>query len=70
MRKIVVNTALIRGHLFGRIGLICKRAGMSRETLRKKLRGQIGWKIDDINRICAALRINANDVILFEESEE
>ena len=70
MRKIVINTALIRGHLNGRIDLICKRAGMSRETLRKKLRGQIGWKVEDLNRICEALRINADDVVGTESYQE
>jgi len=70
MRKIVVNSALIRGHLFGRIDLICQECGMSRESLRKKLRGERGWKIEDLNRLCTVLRINADDVILFEESEE
>ncbi|HIC18351.1 TPA: hypothetical protein EYO77_09590 [Candidatus Poribacteria bacterium] len=67
MREIVVNTPLIRGHLVGRIDLICKKSGLDRDTLRRKLNGEIGWKLSDLNRLCRTLQINADDVISFEE---
>ena len=68
MRKIVVNTPLIRGHLVGRIELICQKSGLDRDTLRRKLKGEIGWKLSDLNRLCKTLQINADDVIKFEEN--
>ena len=70
MDKITINKIAFHGHVHEKIPggqrQLCSDLGMSRDTLRKKLDGEISFKFSDINRLALALEINATDLISFK----
>ena len=70
MDKITINRVAFHGHVHEKIQggqkQHCADLGMSRDTLRKKLEGEISFKFSDINRLASALEINASDLISFK----
>jgi len=74
MTKITINRVSFHGHVHEKMPggqkQLCAFIGMSRDTLRKKLNGEISFKFTDINRLAEVLNVDASELILFEESEE
>ena len=59
------NYSKLLGRITEKIGTQCKFAeaiGLSERTVSLKLNGKIGWKQDEIAKICEVLEINPNDI--------
>jgi len=65
---IKINEIAFHGHVQmckGGRRQLCADIGMSRETLRKKVEGEVSFKFSDINRLAGHFGIDASDLIDF-----
>jgi len=49
---------------------ICADIDMHVETLRERLRNPKSWRIKDINRVCGAIGLDPQQVLLFTDTEK
>ena len=66
---IKINEIAFHGHvqmMKGGRKQLCDEIGMSRETLRKKVTGEVSFKFSDINRLANHFGIDASDLIVFK----
>ena len=62
MERIIIDVERLAGKLHRKRDKVCAELGMCRETLRKKLNGEISFKFSDIDRLAQALSLTKQDL--------
>ena len=74
MKEISVDNVKISGIISNDRNLsqkqICADIDMHVDTLRERLRNPKSWRLKDINRVCDAIGLDPQQVLLFTDAEK